>query len=206
MGRLRQLLLAARLLREGRRLGDGALLKADALGARGSRRVAPLIEPLRGYLPRIDLDALAALPEGTLGRAYARHMRENGLMPLEVSAELDRELVRRNVFAVRYAVTHDVFHLLLGFDTRWPGEMGVLAFAAAQGYSAAQKVSLVLAALLYPLFAPRLALATFRALRRGWSIGKRARCLLAERFEERWAEPLERVRRDLGLPDPTEAV
>jgi ubiquinone biosynthesis protein Coq4 len=129
-------------------------------------------------------------------------MRARGLSPFTVSERVGQEMIRRNVFAVRYAVTHDIFHLLLGFDTTLSGEMGVLAFAVAQGYSRAQVVSLVLAAVLYPILAPRQARRTLRALARGYRLGKQARCLLAERFEERWEEPIDAVRRDLGLPQP----
>lgn len=201
MIKLRQLIEAARLLRAGTELGDGAVLKADALGARASRDAEAKLERVRGYLPPIDLDALARLPKGSFGHEYARFMREKGLSPFRVSSRIDAEMLRRNVFAVRYAVTHDIVHVLLGFNTRYPGEMGVIAFAAAQGYSFASKVGLVLATVLYPLLSLREAGETFRALRRGYRLGKAARFVLGVRFEERWAEPLTAVRRDLGLPE-----
>ena len=65
MIKLRQLLEASRLLRAGKALGDGAVLKGDALNVRASRDVEARLEPVRGYLPAIDVDALARLPKGT---------------------------------------------------------------------------------------------------------------------------------------------
>jgi ubiquinone biosynthesis protein Coq4 len=199
MIKFRQLVRATRLMREGR-LGDGAILKADALGARVSPGVEARLADVRSYLPRIDLDALARLPPGTFGRAYADHMRDHALAPFEVSDDLDPGVLGRNTFAARYAVTHDIFHVLLGFDTRLPGEMGVLAFAVAQGYARAQWVALAFALVLYPLLAPREAGRTFRCFREGWRLGRGARFLLGVRFEERWERPLAELRRELGLP------
>ncbi|MEO1068360.1 MAG: Coq4 family protein, partial [Cyanobacteria bacterium J06638_6] len=134
-------------------LGDFALLKADALGGKASPEVMAQLEPVVGYYPPIDLNALSQLPPGTFGYEYARHMRTNHLSPFTISPELD-DLARRNVFALRYAITHDIFHVLLGFDTSYAGEIGVLAFAVAQNYSRSQRLGLWLAALLYPLLAP----------------------------------------------------
>jgi ubiquinone biosynthesis protein COQ4 len=162
--KFRQLMKATKMLRAGR-FGDGAILKADALGAGATPEALARLDGVRGYLPPIDLEALDQLPEGSFGRAYARHMKEHGLRPFEVSPQFDPEILRRNVFAVRYAVTHDIFHLLLGFDTTLPGEMGVLAFAAAQGYSRSQTVSLGFALILYSAMAPRQMRQTWRCLK-----------------------------------------
>lgn len=194
-----QLVEAARRLREGK-LGDGAILKADAVEARVAPDVEEKLAGVRGYLPRIDLDALSELPEGSFGRAYADHMRGHKLTPFQVSEGFDPEMLRRNTFAARYAVTHDIFHVLLGFDMRLPGEMGVLAFAVAQGYARVQRVALALALLLYPVMAPFEAPRTFRCFREGWRLGKSAKFMLGVRFEERWEQPIAELRTELGLP------
>lgn len=200
MIRVGQLMKASRMLRAGGPLGDTAILKADAFGVRATPAAEAQLESVRGYLPRIDVGALRALPDGTLGREYARLLDTNGLSPFTVSEDFDPEILRRNVFAARYAVTHDMFHVLTGFDTSWAGEMGVLAFAAAQGYTRSQRwVGLPLASLLYPLFSPRRALAVFRALRRGWRMGKRARFLLGVRLEEHFNRPVADLRAELEI-------
>ncbi len=194
-----QLAQATRLLREGK-LGDGAILKADAVDARIDPEVEVRLADVRGYLPTIDVDALVKLPTGSFGRAYADHMIGHQLKPFRVSEGFDPEMLRRNTFAARYAVTHDIFHVLLGFDMKLPGEMGVLAFAVAQGYARIQKLALAFALVLYPLLAPREAGRTFRCFREGWRLGRGARFLLGVRFEEWWERPLAEVRVELGLP------
>lgn len=196
----KQLLQAIRKVRsqEATNLGDFALLKADALGAKANHAVMAQLEPVVGYYPPIDLEALIQLPQGTFGYEYAHHMQANRLSPFSVSPELD-EVARRNVFALRYAITHDIFHVLLGFDTSYAGEIGVLAFAVAQNYSRAQRLGLWVATALYPLLAPGQTRAILANRRRGLALGRQANCLLGIRFEDMWALPMETVRQELGL-------
>ncbi|GAB4373263.1 MAG: hypothetical protein Kow00121_16380 [Elainellaceae cyanobacterium] len=179
-------------------LGDFAVLKADALGAKVHPTLAAQLKPLEGYHPPIDLQQLSHYSDGSFGREYARYMQENHLTPFNVSPELD-EIAKRNVFALRYAVTHDIFHVLLGFDTSYAGEIGVLAFAAEQGYSRSLRLSLWLASLLYPLLAPGQIRAILNNRRQGRKLGKQAECLLKYRFEDHWHEPIDHVKKTLRL-------
>ncbi|MBD2260122.1 Coq4 family protein [Pseudanabaena sp. FACHB-2040] len=187
------------------RLGDFAILKSDLFGAKVNPKVASLLEPVIGYYPPIDLDNLMQYPAGTFGYEYAHHMKENGLTPLNVSPELG-EVARRNVFALRYAVTHDIIHVLLGFDTSYAGEIGVLAFAAEQGYSPSLRFSLQLARWLYPLIAPGQKAAIATNTRKGRNLAQQAKFLLGYRFEEHWQEAIGEVRSQLGLPPHPEAL
>lgn len=203
----KQLLQAIRRVRsqESTNLGDFAILKADALGAKANHAVMAQLGPVVGYYPPIDLDTLSQLPAGTFGYEYAHHMRTNHLSPFNVSPELD-EVARRNVFALRYAITHDIFHVLLGFDTSYAGEIGVLAFAVAQNYSSAQRLGLWMASALYPILAPGQTQQIFANRQRGLELGQQAQCLLSQRFEEMWEMPLEAVRQALDLPAPIPAA
>ncbi|MDJ0704512.1 MAG: Coq4 family protein [Leptolyngbyaceae cyanobacterium MO_188.B28] len=196
---LKQLYREIQASRSPENLGDFAILKADALGARMHSSVATKMESVVGYYPAIDMEALGQFPEGSFGREYARHMQENRLTPFNVSPELD-DVAQRNVFALRYAVTHDIFHVLLGFDTSYAGEIGVLAFAAAQNYSPALKLSLKAARVLYPLLAPRQRQAIAANLKLGAALGQQAKFLLGYRFEDHWSHPLTDIKAELGLP------
>ncbi|RUR76711.1 Coq4 family protein [Chlorogloeopsis fritschii PCC 9212] len=180
-------------------LGDFAILKSELLGANINPDVVAKLQQVVGYHPSIDLEKLSQYPQDTFGRQYADHMRENKLKPLNVSSELE-DVAKRNVFALRYVVTHDIFHVLLGFDTSYAGEIGVLAFAAEQNYSKSLKISLWFAKLLYPILVPRQIKAIFSNLKKGQELGKKAEFLLVFRFEEHWQEPIEEVRNRLGLP------
>ncbi|WP_224412752.1 Coq4 family protein [Oscillatoria salina] len=138
------------------------------------------------------------LPENTFGYQYALHMKEAKLKPFNVSSEMDK-IAKRNVFALRYAVTHDIFHTLLGFDTSYAGEIGVLAFAVAQNYSKFLGIGLATAKILYPILAPRQIQASFANIRKGTAMGKQVGFLLGYRFEEHWQKPLAEVKSELGF-------
>ena len=95
--------------------------------------------------------------------------------------------------------THDIFHVLLGFDTSYAGEVGVLGFAIAQGYSKFLQAYEPVVKHLYP-FVLRSQAQQIRAnLKRGKALGKQAKCLLAYRFEDNWSRPIENIRAELGL-------
>jgi ubiquinone biosynthesis protein COQ4 len=179
-------------------LGDFAILKSDLLGAKVAPEVVDKMRSVEGYYPPINLEKLSQYPQASFGREYADHMKANNLKPLNVSPELDA-VAKRNVFALRYVVTHDIFHVLLGFDTSYAGEIGVLAFAAAQNYSHSFKISLWLAKLLYPLLAPQQVKAIFANLQKGRELGNQAEFLLGYHFEDHWTEPINDVRKHLGL-------
>jgi ubiquinone biosynthesis protein COQ4 len=180
-------------------LGDFAILKSDLLAAKVDPAVDSQLQNVVGYHPPIDLEQLSQYPQGSFGREYAQHMKENNLKPLNISPELE-DVALRNVFALRYIVTHDIFHVLLGFDTSYAGEIGVLAFASEQNYSKSLEFSLMLAKILYPIIAPQQRQAIFANVQKGRSVGKQAKFLLGYRFEEHWLEPLAEVRARLGLP------
>ena len=179
-------------------LGDGAILKADAFGAKANPAIESKLENVVGYHPPIDIETLIQYPKGSLGYEYARHMQENHLKPFNVSPGLE-EIAQRNVFALRYAITHDIFHVLLGFDTSYAGEIGVLAFAQAQNYSPQLNISLALAKIIYPILAPQQVKEIVANIRKGQELGKKAKFLLGVRFEEYWDESLTSVKAELGL-------
>lgn len=194
----KRMLQAIKALNNSENIGDFALLKADALGAKANRAIANKMQAVKGYYPQIELAQLAQLPQGTFGYEYAKFMQQNKLQAINISPELTN-IANNNVFAVRYAITHDIFHVLLGFDTSYAGEMGVLAFAVEQKYSNSQTISFWAAQLLYPILAPRQTKAIFANKHRGKALAKKAVFLLNYRFEDCWAEPLVLVREKLGI-------
>jgi hypothetical protein len=75
--KFRQLMQATKMLRAGQ-FGDGAILKANAFGAGASPQALAQLDGVRGYLPPIDLEALALLPEGRflLGERFEEQWTE----------------------------------------------------------------------------------------------------------------------------------
>ncbi|MDY7022935.1 MAG: Coq4 family protein [Cyanobacteriota bacterium] len=179
-------------------LGDIAILKSEEFGVKIKPDFQEKMQPVVGYHPKIDLNKLSQLPSYTLGYQYAEHMKRNYLQPFEISPEVSK-IAENNVFSLRYAITHDLFHILLGFDTSYAGEIGVLAFAVEQDYSSSLEHSLRVARLLYPILAPQQISQIFNNLRRGRELGKQAKFLLNYRFEDNWEKSLEEVKIECGL-------
>ena len=197
---LRFLLEAIRCWRAGR-MGDSAGYKAAAFGGRAYPAIEAALRRLDEPFPAIDLDRLRGCPPGSFGQAYVAFMDANRLRPFLLSPEAATELGRDHVLEVRYPLLHDAFHTLLGFDTSLPGELGVWSFVAAQRYSPQFDRAGRLGALLYPIVAPGRRAALRAAAERGRRLARRAPCLIAEKLERSWAEPLPLLRARLGLVD-----
>ena len=196
---LARMLETIRAFRAGAPLGDVAVLKFAALSA-PPRGINAKLEALRGYAPEQSLPVLRALPAGTLGREYARFLDANGITPLTISPHI-KERFHENPYVLRYATTHDLHHVLAGFDTGLAGEAGAYAFTVAQGSSPGGRGMLGLVRLVYPLFSPTQARRIWHNIRVGLALGAAARLVIAEPLEAWFDQPLERVRERLGI-DP----
>lgn len=147
--------------------------------------------------PAHDLETLLTYPEESLGYRYAVAMKQSGFDPnlhAGMSAATDAQYVE-----LRLSQTHDIWHLVTGFDTSLIGEIGLQAFHLAQfPYPLATMLvanSLMSSTLLIPEELPSL-LAT---IAHGWQLGQAARPLFAQRWEEGWDKPLDQWRTELQL-------
>ncbi len=145
----------------------------------------------------IDLDALAKLPAGTLGHAYAAFMRAHGLTPDVFDGRPDDVLDDREAYVIqRMRQTHDLWHVVTNAETDPAGEVALQAFTYAQVHA--------------PSSAILAALGTLRSLRYTrevvrdvidlYRLGRAAAPLVMFPWEDHWATPLSDVRRLLNLP------
>ena len=178
--------------------GDAAFGEIKFYGIGLNPSLMNQLQDFVGYYPKINLEELAQLPEGTLGCEYARHMKQYNIQPLEISPDLRQE-ANRSPFALRYTLTHDIFHILLGFDTSYAGEMGVFGFTVGQNYSLMLKIVEPLILLLFCVIRPRQIKQIWLCDRTGKALGRQAQCLLVYPFESNWSRPIEEIRTELGL-------
>jgi len=149
------------------------------------------------------IEDLLGYPRGSLGHELGVAMRAQGYDPhfyrdfygsAAPSFATDEEYLR---FRVRQM--HDIVHVLTGFGmTEFPGELGMQAFNAAQTrrpFSIALVGLGMIRIILEPDELPR----TLQQVAKGFTMGFAAKPLLAERFEDDWAKPVERWRRELNL-------
>ncbi len=171
-----------------KRMGDVAALKAVASEPHENPHIR---ERVKGFmdlnLKPIDMNALAALPVGTFGRAYADFMRRFNLGVVNLSPELSG-LYGRFPLSIRVTRTHDMFHTLLGCDATTVGELGTYAFYHAQEYSQTGSRVYSFARRAYVLINPLNRSRLRRAERWGLEQGKKAVCLVEQPLEEMLGE------------------
>jgi len=180
------------------RIGDAGYMEFKIYGIGTNPDVLERLQNFGDCYPDVDVDRLAQLPEGTLGRAYAQHMKKYHIQPLEISSDMAVD-ARQNPLALRLIAVHDIYHALLEFSTAYSGEAGVFAFKAAQGYSKAIALLQPIGLIAIMLMRPRKIKQTLADYRRGWALGKQAENILTYRFEDNWDKPIDEVRAELGL-------
>lgn len=152
-------------------------------------------------VPTLDLPKLRALPEGSFGRAAAEFFDGQGLDPGVLHHTPMAEQTDFMRFKQHMERTHDLWHVVTGFATDVPGELGLQAFSIAQigsplGY-------LLLSAGMFHLAQDdELGARVLDELSRGWHHGKAARPFFGVDWEALFPLPLVEVRARMGLgPD-----
>ncbi|KPF65106.1 Coq4 family protein [Porphyrobacter sp. AAP60] len=162
-------------------------------------------------LPEIldDHAALRRTPKGSLAHAYCDFMETEGLSAAGLVAEAERlgrpkypDLVEW--FINRSRDTHDLFHIVTGYGRDALGEQCVLLFTHGQspsqghlliGYAGAANIKKMVKGSAAPVFG---------AVRQAHRTGKGAPSLMAQPIRELLARPLDEVRAELRIAQPTQ--
>ena len=188
-------------------MGDAQDNIAESERARGQIAdpfASPALERMwlsRFRSPSYEVDDMLRLPAHTLGGAYARHMKANGLRPDFYEDVAPRH--RLHYLRLRMRQTHDIWHVLSGFGTDEFGEVGLQGFYFAQftnGQSALIGAGAILKSLLRGRFGDLEK--HIDAFCEGYCNGKRAESLLAVEWESLWTEDLETLRRNFRIELP----
>lgn len=156
------------------------------------------------YLPPFPtLDELEELPEGTLGRAFAKHILANQIKinfaGLDTSMFLKRKNPVLEFFALRGVRTHDLYHVVLGLGTTEEDEYCLLAVQLAQ-LSSSFHLLLLSSGLVHMAVQKHEKLPEFLdRLFQHYELGKRIGFLAGFPYEEHWRTSLGKVRSQLGI-------
>jgi ubiquinone biosynthesis protein Coq4 len=147
--------------------------------------------------PAHDLEALLTYPQDSLGYIYAATMKKTGFDPnlhAGMTAESDAQYVE-----LRLSQTHDIWHIITGFDTSPIGEIGLQAFHLPQfPYPLATMLianSLISTTLFTPQELPKLLM----SITQGFQMGKSAKSLFAQKWEQNWEKPLIQWQTELNI-------
>jgi ubiquinone biosynthesis protein COQ4 len=143
----------------------------------------------------VDFAALAALPEATLGREYVRFLAAHDITPdlFQPPAGFDETTA---YMTLRIRQTHDLWHVLTGYEPDVYGEIILSAFNYAQLRAPSSLAIVVFGALRYGPHRPGF----LGDIRRAYRRGRATRPLASFYWEDHWLEPVAALRERLGCP------
>jgi ubiquinone biosynthesis protein COQ4 len=144
----------------------------------------------------VDFDALRRLPDGTLGREYARFLDDNGITPDAFEALPDVGDARAAYVMLRMRQTHDLWHVLTGYTPDVRGEILLQAFTYSQTRAPSALIIAIFGTVRWAFAWP----GQGAALREAFARGKRTGFLPTFRWEEHWATPVSELRELLHCP------
>lgn len=150
-----------------------------------------------------DRVTLRRMPEGSLGRAYAAFMDEenltaDGLVMASQTADWDSDVVppEMDFFRARMRDAHDMTHMLTGYGRDPLGELCLLAFM----YAHTKNKGMAFMVLMSWSRLPPVARDAVKQARRN---GKKARWFSDLDFEAMLPRPLNDLRLELNIAEPT---
>lgn len=190
-------------------------LKGGSLGQAVDRMAASvqgreLLQRMPSILERLsDRAALAAMPEGSVGRAYLDFVLE-GNLSADGLVEASEEAPRQNLtswfepeeiwLADRLRDFHDLQHVLTGYGRDELGELCLLSFMTTQTYNRGISFIVFVGRREYRKALPHIDVDAL--VQEGRDIARAARWLPEVHWEDRLAEPLASLRAELGLRAP----
>ncbi|MCC5639087.1 ubiquinone biosynthesis protein [Nostoc sp. CHAB 5844] len=150
----------------------------------------------RYIAPPHDLAALLQYPPDSLGYTYASQMQELGLQTIEAGIEINSDT---SYVENRWQQTHDIWHIITGFDTSQIGEIGLQAFYLAQFQLPLASLLIANALIAVTVWQPQTLSLLLMAIARGWEMGKNAKPLIAQKWEEAWEKPVAVWRKELNV-------
>jgi ubiquinone biosynthesis protein COQ4 len=151
------------------------------------------------WLPApFNLDELSKLPEGTLGHVYAREMKARGLDPdfYKKTPVVDDI----SYLKMLWRSTHDIYHVIAGFDTDGIGEIGLQAFVLAQTPIPISVMLVSFGMVLTSLYQPTEFKDLMTEISRGYSLGSQTPGkLIAQKWDQLWDVQVSEIRENLGL-------
>jgi ubiquinone biosynthesis protein COQ4 len=151
-----------------------------------------------------DRGALAAMPEGSFAHEYLEYLGGDEMGSADYfleAAGLDEKARRfgwsddQLWFVKRMANSHDLFHIVAGYDRDVTGEVGVVCYTAGQ-------IPLLPLRMLLPYFSvlkPSQPIRWARYVRDAYRHGRETPSLACVDYEVLLAKPLAEARRDIGV-------
>jgi len=165
----------------------------------------------RHFAEPVALEALAAMPAGSVGRRYHDFLVENGLEQnlatnyrklhdaVAASGQLDRMPEDLKYAIIRGFQIHDLLHVVTGYGSRPLDELSLQAFCLAQLQFPYFGMWMATTTSSMTFLRPDAIVPVMEAITGGWRYGRAVSNLQFERWEALFAEPLAEVRPRYGV-------
>jgi ubiquinone biosynthesis protein COQ4 len=145
-----------------------------------------------------DFAALMRLPESTLGRVFAEHMRSHRLTNDFFTAAIPA--TEAHWLNLRIRQTHDLWHVLTDFGLTYAGEVGLQALTASLAPAIFPQLAVSLGTLRAMAGGTAMLLEVSEAIADGYYLAGSCPALLTYRWDRVWDRPLVELRQEIGLP------
>jgi ubiquinone biosynthesis protein Coq4 len=147
--------------------------------------------------PVPDTDALSKLPKDSLGYRYFYHLDSQGFDPdyyrkIDVQNDIDYVMMR-----IRQ--THDIWHVITGFDTHPLGEIAIKAVELAQTHRPMAAAICAGGVFRYMVKQPEEFANCLESIVAGYHMGLQSKALLSMKWEELWDRKVDDLRERLGI-------
>lgn len=159
-----------------------------------NQEIVEMVKQKLGTNP-VDFEQLGNEPVDSLGWSYYHFIKKNNLnftFYIKNTNSPFKNDMDYIVFRIRQ--THDLWHIITGFDTSQEGEAGLIAFYYAQLRSPLSALIVGLAVIHFLLKRPKDLPVLFDQITKGWIMGKKALPLLPYPWEQNWQTPIETIR------------
>ncbi|YAF96962.1 MAG: Coq4 family protein [Nodularia sp. CChRGM 3473] len=151
------------------------------------------------WLPApFNLDELSQLPEGTLGHVYAHKIQSRGYNPYfykKVPVVDDISYLK-----MLWRSTHDIYHVVAGFDTDEIGEIGLQAFVIGQTPIPISVMIVSFGLVMISLYQPTNFKYLMSEISRGYRLGSQTSGkFIAQKWDQYWDVQISEIRASLGM-------
>lgn len=165
----------------------------------------------RHFADPITLDALAALPEDSFGRAYHDFLVGNGLEKnlatnyqmlhdaMSKSGQLDRMPEEMRYAIIRGFQIHDLLHIVTGYGSSPLHELSLQAFCLAQLQFPYFGMWMATTTSSMTFLRPDAIVPVMDAISSGWQYGRAVQNLQFEKWESQFERPVGEVREAFGV-------
>ena len=158
--------------------------------------------------PRVDLNLVLGnqteLLPNSLGAQYLKFLNDRNLDPHDLP--IYRSNSHEQYVQAHLIETHDIWHIVCGFETDEAGELGLQAFYLAQLGTQLSSVLIGGGFLNSAFLAQEDTDNRMNEIIRGWKMGKSAKQLFGTDWNKYWNTPLEEIRSLHSIPQTTLSV